>query len=203
MGSLVKQWIPASIATLVCLLVLFTGLRNTLIEWAVIVAAFAFFLGLLNVGRVHVKKALQSDGGRLHSIVLLLAAMFGLVLTFASLLPGSPAAVRTASQSMFNYFISPVGAALAALMAVTLTLAAFRMLQVRRDWKAWLFVLVTVFALASSIPLAGIGWTRIADLREFVVDVVGMSGMRGLLLGVVLGTVATAMRTLLWPRGDS
>jgi hypothetical protein len=203
MGNIVKQWIPAGIATLVCLLVLFTPARDTLIEGAVIVAAFAFLLGLLNVGRVHANKVLHEGESRIHSIVLLLAAMMTLGLTFLSFLPNTPQAMRSAADTMFNDFISPVGASLAALMAVSLTLAAFRVLQVRRDWKAIVFVLVTAFVLVSSIPLASLDWTLLAGLRVWVVDVFGMAGMRGLLLGVVLGTVVTAIRTLLWPRSDS
>ena len=104
---------------------------------------------------------------------------------------------------MFSYFISPVGASLAALTVVTLALAAFRVFQVRRDWKAAVFVLVAAFVLVSSIPLANVDWTPFSELRAWVVDVFGMAGMRGLLLGVVLGTVVTALRTLLWPRAES
>ena len=203
MGNIVKQWIPAGIATLACLLTLFTPARDIMVEGAIIVAAFAFLLGLLNVGRVHVNKALHEGESRVHSIVLLLAALLALGVTFLSLLPNSPQAAQFAADAMFNHVISPVGASLAALIAVALTLAAFRVLQVRRDWKAVVFVLVTVFVLATSIPLAGLDWTLFAGLRGWVVDIFGMAGMRGLLLGVVLGTVVTAIRTLLWPRSDS
>jgi hypothetical protein len=203
MGNIVKQWIPAGIATLVFVLTLYGQTRGDMIEWAIIVASFAFLLGLLNVTRVHANKAIRQGENRIDSIALLLAGMATFALTFFSLLPGSPQAVRSASDSLFNHFISPIGASLAALMAVTLTLAAFRVLQVRRDWKAAVFVMVTVFVLLSSIPLANINWTPFSQLRGWIVDVVGMAGMRGLLLGVVLGTVVTAIRTLLWPRSES
>jgi hypothetical protein len=200
MGNIVKQWIPAGIALVVVGLTLFDQTRDMMVEGAVIVAAFAFLLGLLNVGRVHVNKALHEGESRVNSIVLLLSALLALGVTFMSLLPNSPQATQFVADTMFNHVISPVGASLAALMVVALTLAAFRMLQVRRDWKAVVFVLVTAFALGTSIPLAGLDWTLL--VRVWVVDVIGMAGMRGLLLGVVLGTVVTAIRTL-WPRSSS
>jgi hypothetical protein len=203
MGNIVKQWIPAGIAIVACVLTLLPPVRDVMVEGAIIVAAFAFLLGLLNVGRVHVNKALHEGESRIHSIVLLLAALLAFGVTFVSVLPNSPQAAQFAADAIFNYVISPVGASLAALMAVALTLAAFRMLQVRRDWKAVVFVLVTVVVMVTSIPLAGLDWTPFAGLRGWVVDVFGMAGMRGLLLGVVLGTVVTAMRTLVWPRSDS
>lgn len=195
MGRIVKQWVPAGIATIVCLLALFTGLRDTLIEWAVIVAAFAFLLGLLNIGRVHFRKAARIDQGGIHSVFFLLAAGISFVLVVIGPDKGP-------AQAIFNYVISPVGASLAALMLFTLTLAAFRMLGVRRDWQAAVFILVTVVALVTSIPLLGLDWGPISQLRAFVVDVAGMAGMRGLLLGVVMGTVVTAIRAL-WPRSES
>lgn len=202
MGNIVKQWIPAGIALVVVGLTLFDQTRDKMVEGAVIVAAFAFLLGLLNVGRVHVSKALHEGESRVNSIVLLLSALLALGVTFMSLLPNSPQAAQFAADTLFNHVISPVGASLAALMVVALTLAAFRVLQVRRDWKAVVFVLVTVSALVTSIPLVGFDWTLVAGLRVWVVDIIGMAGMRGLLLGVVLGTVVTAVRTL-WPRSDS
>ena len=197
MGRIVKQWIPAFIATIVCLLVLFAGLRlrTTLIEWAVIIAAFAFFLGLLNVVLVHLKAILSPQGG-LYSIVFLASMAVSIVLV---LVPGPE---NAPAQWVFKYVISPVGASLAALMVFTLTLAASRMVRVRRDWRTWLFILTAIIVLVSSIPLLGLNWGLISGFREFVVNVLGMAGMRGLLLGVVLGTVMTAIRAL-WPRGES
>jgi hypothetical protein len=40
------------------------------------------------------------------------------------------------------------------------------------------------------------GGTQLAYIRHEIVEVLGMAGMRGLLLGVVLGTVITAIRVL-------
>jgi hypothetical protein len=196
MGRIVKQWIPAFIAMIVCLLVLFGGLqlRTTLIEWAVIIAAFAFLLGLLNVGLVHLK-AIRSPQGGIYSIVFLAS----MIVSIALVLPGPE---KESAQWVFKYVIGPVGASLAALMVFTLTLAASRMLRVRRDWRTWLFILTAIIVLVSSIPLLGLNWGVISGFRAFVVNVLGMAGMRGLLLGVVLGTVMTAIRTL-WPRGES
>jgi hypothetical protein len=48
--------------------------------------------------------------------------------------------------------------------------------------------------LLGSTPLTGIGW--LASIRDWIVNVPGMAGMRGLLLGVALGTVVAALRVL-------
>jgi len=193
MDRLVKHWIPALISILVCLLVLLgyafpsvlsfpyqgqqTGLHAILTEWAVIVAAFAFLLGMVNVLRTHVKKARRPQQGGVYSLIFLLAAAGALTI---ALLYG-PSGEMT--QQMLAYVIGPLGASLAALVVFTLTLAAFRLLRARRSERA---------------KSEGI----LSSIRDWVVNVIGMAGMRGLLLGIALGTAITALRVL-WPRSES
>ena len=58
-----------------------------------------------------------------------------------------------------------------------------------------LFLAVVAVVLLGSTPLVGLEW--LADVRDWIVNVPGMAGMRGLLLGVALGTVITAIRVFL------
>jgi type IV secretory pathway VirB2 component (pilin) len=214
MSSLVKKWIPTLIATITGLVVLFgylfpnrlltlyrgrvTELRDVLVEWAVIVAAFAFFLGMVNILRVHVRRLFQRGSGRVYSLVLLFAMVVALVLTLIPpLLPANAVTqnLPDLSQAMFDYLISPLGASLAALVVFTLVLAALRLLRARRRLGAAIFLVIVVVILLGSTPLTGLGW--LAGVREWIINVPGMAGMRGLLLGVVLGTVITALRMLM------
>jgi len=211
MSSLVKKWIPTLIATITGLVVLFgylfpnrlltlyrghvTELRDVLVEWAVIVAAFAFLLGMVNILRVHVRRLFQRGSGRVYSLVLLFAMVVALVLTLIPpLLPANAVTqnLPDLDQAMFDYLISPLGASLAALVVFTLVLAALRLLRARRRLGAVIFLVIVVVILLGSTPLAGLEW--LAGVREWIINVPGMAGMRGLLLGVVLGTVITALR---------
>ena len=214
MSSLVKKWIPTLIAMITGLVVLFgylfpnrlmidyrghvTELRDVLIEWAVIVAAFAFFLGMVNLLRVHVRRLFRRGSGRIYSLVLLFAMVVALVLTLIPpLLPANAVTqnMPDLGQAIFDYLISPLGASLAALVVFTLVLAALRLLRARRRLGAVIFLMIVVVILLGSTPLAGLGW--LASVREWIINVPGMAGMRGLLLGVVLGTVITALRVLM------
>jgi succinate-acetate transporter protein len=98
-------------------------------------------------------------------------------------------------QAVFDYVISPIGASLAALVVFTLALAAFRLVRVRRGVEAVFFLLIVAVVLLGSVPVMGLEW--LADIRDWIVNVPGMAGMRGLLLGVALGTVVTALRVLM------
>jgi len=195
MSRLVKQWIPILVATITGLVVLAGYLipsptlvyyRDCLVEWAVIVAAFAFFLGLFNVARVHGGRVTGLRKGWPYSLVLLFAAMA------AWIPPALYGPSGTPTQQMLDYVISPLGASLAALVVFTLVLAAFRLLRVRRGVGAVLFILVVAVVLLGSTPLTGLGW--LSSIRDWIVNVLGMAGMRGLLLGVALGTVIAALR---------
>ena len=208
MSKLVKQWIPsllfATIPGLVVLLgYLFPGRlliqyrgrvvewRDVLVEWAVIVAAFAFLLGIFNILRVHGGRIGHRRQGWPYSLVLLLVLV---VAWIPPLLPGGIPGQETLDRAVFDYVISPVGASLAALVVFTLALAAFRLLRVRRGAGAVLFLLTVVVVLLGSVPFIGLEW--LAGIRDWIINVPGMAGMRGLLLGVALGTVITALRVL-------
>jgi hypothetical protein len=208
MSKLVKQWIPsllfATIPGLVVLLgYLFPGRlliqyrgrvvewRDVLAEWAVIVAAFAFLLGIFNILRVHGGRIGHWRQGWPYSLVLLLAMV---VAWIPPLLPAGIPGQEALDRAVFDYVISPVGASLAALVVFTLALAAFRLLRVRRGAGAVLFLLTVAVVLLGSVPFIGLEW--LAGIRDWIINVPGMAGMRGLLLGVALGIVITALRVL-------
>jgi hypothetical protein len=220
MGHLVKQWIPFLIAAIVATIVLLgymlpdvlafdyrgqrTPVQHILAEWAVIAGSFALLLGLWNMGRVHIKKAFRQR--KIESLFFLFAALATLLLWLAAIFSPAQAVSELAGeavQGIYRYIISPVGASLAALVVVTLALAAFRLLRARRDAWAFLFGLVVIVTLLTTIPLAGLDDPGLfSGIRHWVVNVFGMAGMRGLLLGVVLGTAITALR-FLWPRRET
>jgi len=209
MSKLVKRWIPSLLfATLPGLVVLFGYLfpgrllihyrgrvmewRDVLVEWAVIVAGFALLLGLFNVLRVHGERIGRRQRGWPYSLVLLLAMMVAWIPPVLS--PENPMQ-KILDRTVFDYVISPLGASLAALVVFALSLAAFRLLRARRSVGAVFFLLVVALALLGSVPFTGLEW--LADIRDWIINVPGMAGMRGLLLGVALGTVITALRVFL------
>ncbi len=218
MGHLVRQWIPFLIAAIVAATVLLgymfpdalafdyrgqrTPVQHILAEWAVIVGSFALLLGLWNIGRVHVKKAFRQR--KIESLFFLFAALATLLLWLVAVFSPAQAVSELAEgavQSVYNYIISPVGASLAALIVVALALAAFRLRRARRGVWAFVFGLVVIVTLLTTVPLAGLDPGLFSGVRHWVINVFGMAGMRGLLLGVVLGTAVTALR-FLWPRRE-
>lgn len=178
-------------------------IRLLLIQWTTVLAAGALLLGLKNLASVHIKKVGLQDDEWLYSSILVLC----LILTLAfgiGLGPDSELLL-----SLFNSVQMPVEASLMALLAVTLIVAGFRLMQRRRDWASLLFGATVLIVLLVSAPWPGGDQGLLGELRAWlraeVVQVLAVGGARAVLLGVALGAVATGLRVLIAserPYGD-
>jgi hypothetical protein len=177
--------------------------RQLLMQWAVLLAAAAIFMGLINLFIVHWNKVNDQTAGWAYSAILIFFLMVSLAL---GLIFGPDFEVMFL---LFNYIQLPVEAALMALLAISLVVAGFRMISRRRDAYSILFVLTAVIVLLGNSPWligseAGIA-RLIGNVRAWVSQVWSTGGARGILLGVALGAVATGLRVLMGterPYGD-
>ncbi|NLE43395.1 MAG: hypothetical protein GX620_01635 [Chloroflexi bacterium] len=206
--SLVRKWVLIFTATLTGGLVLLgyllpgqrtlVLLRSTLLEWAVVVVAFAFLLGLGNILRVHGARLVRVSPGWVYSLILIIAVAVGLIVAFVG-------AEASLTQSVYTIAARPLGASMAALLLFTLVAAVFRLFRARRSFDAVVFLIAVLLTLVLSTPFIGLGPT-LQGPREFLVHVLGMAGVRGLLIGVALGTLISALRVLLvgdWPHSEA
>jgi hypothetical protein len=178
------------------------GLRTLLVQWAVLLAAFALLLGIVNLAMVHGKRLTAPGAGmnRLYSAVLL----FSLVLTI--LIVGLSGPTGSWSIWLVNNLHVPVESSLLAVLAVVLIYAAARLLSRRLRWPSLLFLGTVVLVLLGTAPLLYIGEVPfLSSLRQWLTSVPALAGARGLLLGVALGVIATGLRILMGvdrPYGD-
>ena len=171
------------------------NLRLTFLRWAVLLAAAALVVGLVNLLAVHWRKVSLTEEGWIYSGVLILAFTVTLVLALV-FGPDSPAALF-----IFNTFQLPLESSLMAVLAVSLLVAGFRMVYRRRDLLSLLFVGTALMVLLGTGPTPGgvEGPVVIAlrDFRAWLSQVWAAGGARGILLGVALGATATGLRVLL------
>jgi hypothetical protein len=168
---------------------LLVEIRLTLLNWAIILAGVAIFVGIINLGQVHFKKIRTKQKGALYSLLLVISLvatfLFGLV---------SPDKV----QIVFTTVQLPVEASLMALLAVTLTYAGIRLLRHRFNLFSVIFLVAALLIMLGTAPLPFLGGIPgLSDwMRPFIAQVLAASGARGLLLGVALGTLTTGLRIL-------
>jgi len=180
--------------------------RYVLVELAVIVAAFAAILGAFNVINVHGTRIFRQRPGWFYSFFLL--ASLGIVLVigawegFRAMVLGQDAARQGVSGGgmvwVYQYVLIPVQASLSALLPFLLAFAAYRTLRMRSAAGALggtIFLITAIVVLLGQVPLFNL--TVLRDVREWIMRVPAMDGMRGILLGVGLGIMATALRVLI------
>lgn len=168
-------------------------IRVELLNWAIILAAFAVLIGLCNLLIVHVNKIRHKEKGSIYSL-LLVVSMLGTFMLAVILKPEHPAVV-----AVFSAVQLPVEASLMALLAVTLTYASFRLLRRRLNLFSIIFLVTALLILLGTAPLPFYGdIPGVSDfVRPFLAQVMAASGARGILLGVALGTLTTGLRVLL------
>lgn len=165
--------------------------RNRILNWAMLLAATALLLGLLNLAQVHWQRV-RGREKPIYSAVLIVA----MVATFAvTLLQGSDSAT---AEWIFNYLVVPIETSLMAVLAISLTLAAARVFQQRTELMNIVFIATLLLLLVGAGPLFGIElpyFTRV--LNPYINNVLALGAMRGLLIGVALGTITTGVRILI------
>ncbi|MCX6034677.1 MAG: hypothetical protein NTV38_06845 [Chloroflexi bacterium] len=168
---------------------LLTNIRLTFLNWAIILAGFAIFIGILNLFQVHFNKIQKKEKGSFYSLLLIISLvatfLFGLVR------PGQMEVVFTTVQL-------PVEASLMALLVVTLTYASIRLLRRRLNLLSVIFLVTVLLILLGTAPLPLLGdIPGLSDwVRPFIAQVMAAAGARGILLGVALGTLTTGLRIL-------
>lgn len=209
MGSL-RSTLPTAVAISVGLFVLlalftpysvFQDIGTYFIDTAVIIAAFALFLGVLNVLRVHARQ-IRTGPSRVYSFVLLVAML--VVLLFG--LPPLPDAPSGPNQGVVAWLFEnvqlPIQASLSAILLFFVVRAGFRLVS-KKSLESMVMLVVALLVLLGQAAL-GLS-PLLTNVRDWILDVPAMAGVRGILLGVSLGALLTGVRLLFGverPYGD-
>ena len=163
-------------------------LSAAFVQWAAILFAFAMLLGLLNLVKVHAQHVRARGAGWTLSAVLL-----GTV--FIVLCAGLNGVNAPSLQWIFRSVLSPLESTLLALTVFFLAGAAMRAIRIRTP-AAILMLVTAVIVLLGQMPFAERLSLELAGFQRWIVEVPAVAGQRGILLGVALGTIATALRLL-------
>ena len=166
-------------------------LQNLLLNWAVILAGVAAFLGVFSLISVHADKIRRRERSIVYSSLLILTLvavfLFGMVLG-----PN-----HTSMRFLVNAIILPAEASLMGLLAISLLYAAVRLLRRRPDIMGIVFLITAVIILLGSATLP-FGEVPVLGtlVQPWLTQVVALGGARGILIGVALGTLTTGLRIL-------
>jgi len=165
------------------------GVGFLLVSWAGIVVAFALLLGFANVVNVHWNRIRVQKSGAVYSGVLLVSLAGTIIFGI-----GGPAS--GGGQFIFDYILQPLEATFFALLAVFIATAAYRAFRVH-NLETFFFVLFAIIVLLGQVPIAIYIWPELPVIKDWILNVPTLAGVRGILLGVALGTIATGLRVLI------
>ncbi len=179
-----------------------SAFRGVLVEWVVILVAFAMLLGVGNVLRVHAQR-IQKRQGAFYSLILIISF---LVVFIPGIFPPAQVAEQTADyvgpngqivRFVYQYIQRPLQATLFSLMAFFAITAAWRAFKLRSA-ASWLMGIAAILVLLGSIWVdIGGAWQPLVEIKDWILQVPAMAGARGILLGITLGIIIAGIRLLL------
>lgn len=165
-------------------------IRAILLQWAMILGAFAFLLAFLNLVRANLARLKRKGPGRFPSFLIIISALATVALVGWELFWVDNGGIW--SQYLVEYFLVPGESALLALTAITLLLSGLQIFRARRNLGSLLFVAIALLILLQTVPFTGL----LGEIAAWIERVLALAGMRGLIIGVAIGTLLSGLRTL-------
>ncbi|HKP53252.1 MAG TPA: hypothetical protein VJ183_11445 [Chloroflexia bacterium] len=170
----------------------FADMAGVLAQWVAVLVGFALLVGLGNLMKVHIGRAVKREAGWLYSLIVVGSA---LVVVALGLLGGGPGDASVAW--VFQWIYQPLGAAIFSLLAFFLTTALFRALHIRSAEAIVLLVAALVVVIGQAPFGAAPPLDVAVGVKDWLLDYPVLAGIRAIVLGVAFGAVATSLRALL------
>ena len=174
-------------------------LRNNLLK---ILAAFALILGLGSLLRVHLDKIRRKGQNWEYSWVLVGTFVITAIIGLFGGVSGSgilPTKIGTFNFDIWTIYFNievPLGAAMFALLSFFMASAAYRAFRARST-EATLLLAAAFVVMLGVLPLGNQISPHLPSFAQWIMDVPNVAGQRGILFGVALGMLATALKIIL------
>ncbi len=165
-------------------------IRAVLLQWAMVLGGFAFLLAFLNLLRANLKRLQRKGRGRAPSLIIVLSAVGTVALVWWEMFTLGDVGIW--GRRLVEAILIPGESALLALTSVTLLLAGGRALRARRTAGSLIFVAVAILMLIRTLPYVSV----VRNIADWIDRVLATAGMRGLLMGVALGTLLAGIRSV-------
>jgi hypothetical protein len=180
-----------------------SDLGGGLLYIAVFLGSVAVVVGVINLLRIHMRKAVSGKPGGGYSLVL----FFSLLVTFIVVFVANYNHNDLVTIWIVRNVQLPLEASLSALVVFALLAGGVRLLYRRRDVMAFFFLGAALVVLFAAIPLPSLPPSQLGDLlkglddkrQQFASIFLSLAGGggRGILLGMALGAAATGLRILM------
>lgn len=191
-----KSYLAAVVAILSGAIVLFSfifptagiqNIRGFLLELVIWLAAIAFLIAIGKITIYHINQIQRKSRSSIYSItfVLMMIAAFSVTMFLDS----------PESEFILRYIQIPAETAFLAIISFTMIYSVFRWIRRKPSLYNLTFVVVVIATLVSNIGFLGLGFLQNNAL--FSPMQWASAGIRGILIGVALGTMIQGVRILL------
>jgi hypothetical protein len=174
-------------------------LRNNFLK---ILAAFALILGLGSLLKVHVDKIKRKGQNWQYSWVLIITFLVTAIIGLFGGVSGEgllPTRIGSFSFDIWTIFFNvevPLGATMFALLSFFMASAAYRAFRARST-EATLLLGAAFIVMLGVLPLGNSISPHLPSFAQWIMDVPNVAAQRGILFGVALGMLATALKIIL------
>ncbi|MCX5799923.1 MAG: hypothetical protein NTX17_00830 [Candidatus Eisenbacteria bacterium] len=170
---------------------LVSSIGETLQQWAIIVVAFAYVLGVANIARISGQKISRRSRDWFYQFPLLAGLVFMLTVGVVW-----GVGERTLFNDFYLYAYSPMQGTMFSLLAFFIASAAFRAFRLR-SFEAALLAIAAIIVMLGRVPVGTLMWDKLPVVSDWIMNVPQMAAKRAIMIGAALGAISTGLKIIL------
>ncbi|MAT42101.1 MAG: hypothetical protein CL609_07145 [Anaerolineaceae bacterium] len=167
-------------------------LKTIILDWVITIGAVAALIAIINLVRVHSRYLFKAETKNFYSLFFLIGFFFVLIIgmTFGTSHP--------LYKNLSHTIIISVESSLLGLLAFSLAIACFKLFKQKNNSLGVVFSVSTIVFLLTLSGVFSVFSTNelMSSFLDFI-NQIPIAGIRGILIGVSLGTIATGVRVLI------
>ena len=160
---------------------------NNVLDWKQVVFGITLILGVVSLFLYHWKKIERREEGWFYSVVTVAGLVFMIVVAVIFTKERGP------YPWMFDHVQAPMQSTMFALLAFYVASASYRAFRAR-SFHAALLLLAGVVVMLGRVPLGEM--IGLHHISTWILDYPNLAAKRGIMIGVGLGIVATAIKII-------
>lgn len=160
------------------------------LNWRVLISAFALLIGIGNLTRIHVRRVARKDENWLFSAWLIIALYAYL---FVGIFRGTQDPVYTFFYSNVYQPLSGTWYSITVFYMTSACWRAFRM----RNAPAAVMLITAMVMMFGTVGIGSVIWPKFPQVAAWINAIPTTAGMRGITIGGALGMISLSLRVVI------
>lgn len=169
-------------------------------DWFLIVAAFAIWLGALNLLKISTIKIFRKHSDWPYAVIIIISFLIVAIAGFVGGLEFRNAG--TAFDWLYINVYTPLSSTMYALLAFFVASASYRAFRAR-NFEATILLLAAFFVMLGRVPVGDLitSWLpyeyQMSHWANWIMNVLNTAGQRAIMMGIALGLVSNSLRIII------